>query len=93
VAQTPAGMTPNAPFARAALAIETGAVSKPVESGNAVYVLQLVGRRDPTQADFNKRAGEMRDAVYTRKVQEYVAYWYGNVKDSSKIEDMRGNMF
>jgi peptidyl-prolyl cis-trans isomerase D len=93
VAQTPPGMTPNAPFARAALAVETGAVSKPVESGNAVYVLQVTGRRDPTQADFNKRAGEMRDAVYTRKVQEYVAYWYGNVKDSSKIEDMRGNMF
>lgn len=93
VAQTPPGMTPNAPFARAALAIEVNAVSKPVESGNAVYVLQVTGRRDPTQADFNKRAGEMRDAVYTRKVQEYVAYWYGNVKDSSKIEDMRGNMF
>jgi parvulin-like peptidyl-prolyl isomerase len=93
VAQTPPGMTPNAPFARAALAIETGAVSKPVESGNSVYVLQLVGRRDPTQADFTKRAGEMRDAVYTRKVQEYVAYWYSNVKDASKIEDLRGNMF
>jgi hypothetical protein len=33
------------------------------------------------------------DQVYRQKVQEYVAYWYGNVKDSSKIEDMRGNMF
>ncbi len=93
VAQTPPGMAPNAPFARAALAIETGAVSKPVESGNAVYVLQVTGRRDPTQADFSKRAGEVRDAVYTRKVQEYVAYWYGNVKDGSRIEDLRGNMF
>jgi len=93
VAQTPPGMAPNAPFARAALALEVNAVSKPVESGNAVYVLQVTGRRDPTQADFTKRAGEMRDAVYTRKVQEYVAYWYGEVKDKSKIEDLRGNMF
>jgi len=53
----------------------------------------VTGRRDPSQADFTKRAGEMRDAVYTRKVQEYVAYWYGEVKDNSKIEDLRGNMF
>lgn len=93
VAQTPPGMTPNAPFARAALAIEPNAVSKPVESGNAVYVLQVTGRRDPTQSEFNQRAGTVRDQVYTQKVQEYVAYWYSTVKDGSKIEDLRGNMF
>ena len=82
-----------AAFGRAALSLETNAVSKPVESGNAVYVLTVVGRRDPTQADFNALAGQVRDQAYRQKVQEYVAYWYGNVKDKSKIEDMRGNMF
>ena len=43
------------------------------EPPDTVRILQgCVEGRDPTQADFNKRAGEMRDAVYTRKVQEYV---------------------
>lgn len=93
VAQPPTGMAPNSPFGRAALAIELNGVSKPVESANSVYVITVIGRRDPTQADFTTRAGEVRDQAYRQKVQEYVAYWYGNVKDSSKIEDMRGNMF
>jgi parvulin-like peptidyl-prolyl isomerase len=93
VAQPPKGMAPNSAFGRAALSLQTNAVSKPVESGNAVYVLTVVGRRDPSQADFNALAGQVRDQAYRQKVQEYVAYWYGNVKDKSKIEDMRGNMF
>lgn len=93
VAQPPAGMAPNSAFGRAALALELNAVSKPVESGNAVYVLTVVGRRDPTQAEFNAKGGPVRDQVYRQKVQEYVAYWYGSVKDQSKIEDLRGNMF
>jgi peptidyl-prolyl cis-trans isomerase D len=92
VAQPPAGMMPNSAFARAALALELNAVSKPVESGTAVYVLTVIARRDPTQAEFTAKAGPVRDQVYRQKVQEYVAYWYGNVKDKSKIEDMRGNM-
>lgn len=92
VAQPPAGMAPNAPFARAALALELNTVSRPIESGNAVYVLTVVGRRDPTQADFTKRAGEVRDQAYRQKVQDYVAYWYGTVKDNSKIEDLRSTM-
>jgi parvulin-like peptidyl-prolyl isomerase len=93
VAQPPAGMMPNSAFARAALDLDANGVSKPVESGNAVYVVNLLGRRDPTQADFTKNAGAVRDQVYRQKVQDYVAYWYGEVKDKSKIEDLRGSMF
>ena len=89
VAQPPAGMAPNSAFGRAALALEQNAVSKPVESGNAVYVLTVVGRRDPTQAEFNAKGGPVRDQVYRQKVQEYVAYWYGNVKDQSKMRPAR----
>ena len=89
VAAPPPGMTPNSPFARAALSLALNAVSTPVESGNSVYVLTVVGRRDPDQATFSARAGELKDAVYHQKVQEYVAYWYSSLKDNSKIEDMR----
>jgi parvulin-like peptidyl-prolyl isomerase len=89
VAAPPPGMFPNAPFARAALAMLKDAVSKPIESGQSVYVLTVVGRHDPDQADFAAKAGQVRESVYQQKVQEYVAYWYGNVKDNSKIEDMR----
>jgi parvulin-like peptidyl-prolyl isomerase len=93
VALPPKGMSPNAPFGRAALAMELNTVSKPIESGNSVYVLTVIARRDPDQAAFNARAGEVRDAAYRQQVQDYVAYWYGNVKDNSKVEDLRGNAF
>ncbi|HEX6791883.1 MAG TPA: peptidylprolyl isomerase [Candidatus Krumholzibacteria bacterium] len=93
VTAPPAGMQANAPFARAALAIAPNTVSKPIESGNSVYVLTVTGRRDPDQAAFNARAGALRDQVYRQKVQEYVAYWYGNVKEKSQIEDMRDVAF
>jgi parvulin-like peptidyl-prolyl isomerase len=86
-------MPPAAPFARAALAINPGAVSKPIESGNSVYVITVTGRRDPDQAAFAAQAGQVRDTVYRQKVQEYVAFWYGNIKDTSTIEDLRDVAF
>lgn len=89
----PPGMTANSPFARAALGITPNAISKPVESGNSVYVLTVVSRRDPDQAAFAARAGALRDQVYRQKVQEYVAYWYGTVKENSQIEDLRDAAF
>ena len=89
VAAPPSGMPANAPFARAALACEPNAVSKAIESGNSVYVLTVVGRRDPDQAAFSARATALREGVYRQKVQEYVTYWYTQIKDGSKIEDLR----
>lgn len=93
VATPPAGMPANAPFARAALALELNAVSKPIESGNSVFVLMVSGRRDPGQAEFAAGAGQVRETVFRQKVQEYVAYWYGTIKDGSKIEDLRDVAF
>ena len=93
VMMPPPGMAANSPFTRAALAMPLDAVSKPIESGNSVYVLTVTGRRDPDQAAFAAKAAEVRDAVYRQKVQEYVAYWYGNIKEGSKIEDMRDAAF
>jgi hypothetical protein len=72
--------------------IALNTISNPVESLGSVYVLTVIARHDPTQADFTKHAGELRDQAYRQKVQEYVAYWYGNVKDDAKIVDLRGNM-
>jgi peptidyl-prolyl cis-trans isomerase D len=89
VAAPPPGMPANAPFARAALSIEPNVISRAIESGNSVYVLTVVGRRDPDQAAFSARAGALRESVYRQKVQEYVNYWYTKIKDSSKIEDLR----
>jgi len=53
-------------------------------------VIPIMGMRSAPHLDF---AGEVRDAVYRQKVQEYVAYWYGDLKDRTKIEDMRGTSF
>ena len=31
----------------------------------------------------------MRDRLYQQKVQSYVMYWFNQIKDKAKIEDMR----
>jgi parvulin-like peptidyl-prolyl isomerase len=89
VAAPPAGMPAYSNFARAALSAEVGTVAAPVESGNSVYVIRVEGRRDPDQADFSARAGALREQLFRNKVQEYVSYWYNDLREKSTIEDRR----
>jgi hypothetical protein len=76
-------------FAQAALMTPPGAVAAAVESGNAVYVLTVDGRRDPDEALFQARAPQIRDQIYQEKVQAYVTYWYDELRKQSTIEDFR----
>jgi len=89
VAAPPAGITAYSPFTRAALSTSEGTVSAPVESGSGVYVIKVVGRRDADQTEFTARAGALRDEIQRQKIQEYVMYWYNDLKDKTRIEDMR----
>jgi peptidyl-prolyl cis-trans isomerase D len=89
VASPPPGIPPFSEFARAALGAEVGTVAAPIESGNSVYVIHVAARRDPDQAEFDARAGMLRERINRQRIQEYVMYWYNDLKEKSKIEDMR----
>ncbi len=84
-----AGLPPYSAFARAALSGNAGDVVGPVASGSSVYVIKVTGRRDPDPAQMSARIPATRDRLYQQKVQNYVMYWFNQIKDGAKIEDLR----
>ncbi len=89
VYQPPAGMAPQSEFARGALASEPGMVGGAVESGNSVYVIRLIGRVSPATEVFKSRAPALLQQLRDQKIQAYVMYWYNDLKEKSKVEDLR----
>jgi peptidylprolyl isomerase/peptidyl-prolyl cis-trans isomerase D len=89
VATPVAGLPPYSAFARAALAGQAGDVVGPVASGDALYVVKITGRNDPDPSEMSKRIPGMRYRLYQQKVQSYVMYWFNQLKENSKIEDLR----
>ena len=84
-----ANLPPYSAFARAALAGQPGDVVGPVESGSAVYVIHLTGRSEPEPAVLSTKIPAMRERLLQQKVQNYVMYWFNDLKEKSKIEDLR----
>jgi parvulin-like peptidyl-prolyl isomerase len=89
VYQPPTGMQPQSEFARGALASDPGAVGGPIESGNSVYVIHLLGRASPSSEVFKSRMPALLQQLRDQKIQTYVMYWYNALKEKSKIEDFR----
>jgi len=77
-------------FQNAALALEAGAVSPPIEGDDAIYVIQLLYKSPFDTARFQEQAPPIRERIYQRRVQQYVAWWYEAIRKDSKIEDYRG---
>jgi parvulin-like peptidyl-prolyl isomerase len=92
VAASPPEMGPSSPFARAALATEAGQVAGPVESGNSVYVIRVIAHVEPPTSVFRSRAPALLEQVRQQKIQDYVMYWYNDLKEKSRIEDFRDAM-
>jgi peptidyl-prolyl cis-trans isomerase D len=83
-------LPPRSPFAYAALHIETGAVSPPVESGGAYVVFKLLERAPFDEQAFVDRAAAITDRLRREKVRAFMTYWYEQLKKNAKIEDYRG---
>ena len=89
VASPVANLPPYSAFARAALAGQPDDVVGPVESGSAVYVIRITGRSEPEPAVLSTQIPAMRERLLQQKVQNYVMYWFNQLKENSKIEDLR----
>ncbi len=89
VATPVADLPPYSAFARAALSGQPGDALGPVASGNAIYVIHIVGRGDPEPAFMSTKIPVMRERLYQQKVQTYVLYWFDHLKETSTIEDLR----
>lgn len=85
------GILPYSPFAYAAINLVDDACSRPIESGDSYYVMQLLGRTDINPDDLQARASLIASRIHQEKVQAYVVYWYDRLKAESKIEDYRNS--
>jgi len=83
---------PYSAFAYAALgAVEVNRkmLAPPVESDGIVYVTQLLYRSEMDVAAFEQQAEPIRDRLFQRKVQQYIAWWYDDLIEQGDIEDLR----
>lgn len=86
-----AGMPPRSPFAYASLDIQEGQTSPPVESFGSFYVLEVRYRSPLDQERFLQQAEAIRARLLQTKAQEYIAYWYEQLRENSEIEDFRAS--
>jgi hypothetical protein len=81
---------PRSPFQYAALNVETGSFTPPVESNGVWYVLRVNWRSTFDPDTFQSEAVAVHDRLYSQKVQEYITWWYDELIAKSDIEDYRG---
>jgi len=77
-------------FAYAALALDDGAKSPPVESGDAYFVLEFVYRSEFDRELYVSQVQALRDRLFNQKAQQYIAYWFEKLEEESEIVDLRG---
>ncbi len=87
------GFGPNSAVAAAAVKTGPGQVCPPVEFRRSFVVLRVLTKSELDRADFQARAGQLRDNIESQKIQTYTAYWYEMLKEESVIEDYRGRVY
>jgi parvulin-like peptidyl-prolyl isomerase len=86
------GFGPSSAVAEAALNTESGSVAPPIEWRRSFVVLHLVQKSPFNEADYQTKAAQLRDAIESRKIQAYTAYWFEMMKDQSVIDDYRAKV-
>jgi len=79
----------NSTVARAALALEPGMLTPPIEWRGSYYVAELLGKSEFNEEDFLAKAAELRGRLMQQKINEYTGYWYEKLRAESNIEDYR----
>lgn len=83
---------PSSAFQRAALMLEVGPQSPPIETGDTFYVLEVLYRSPFDSETFAAAAPALRDRLLAEKAQSYIEYWYSSLREKSNIEDFRGTL-
>ena len=92
VAQPIGSQPPRSPLAYAAFNIDAGGFSRPVESYGSYFVVELVYRDTFDQAAFTAQIEPLRQRLYQDKAQQYIAYWFEQLRENSEIEDYRSSL-
>lgn len=92
VADPVGDLPPFSPFAYAAFDLYVNAVSPPIESRGAYYVLQVLERTTVDEEEFENRAPAIAERLLQEKTQAYVLYWYEQLREGAEIKDNRGGV-
>ncbi|MFQ5640648.1 MAG: peptidylprolyl isomerase [bacterium] len=86
------GREPN--FIGAAFALsDPNDVSKPIEATRGYYLIKLLGKDAINEEDFNAQKESLGQQLLRRKQGQTFANWLANVKERSKIEDYRDQLY
>ncbi|MCH7549464.1 MAG: SurA N-terminal domain-containing protein [Candidatus Krumholzibacteriota bacterium] len=86
------GIPPYSAFSYAALTapdVFKKLLSPPVETDGVFYVIHVLYRSKLDVRGFEGQSVAIRDRLFQRKVQQYMAWWYENLREKSNIEDYR----
>jgi peptidyl-prolyl cis-trans isomerase D len=83
---------PRSPFAYAALRIQEGVHSPPVETNGAYIVFRVLERTPFDEEEYQSRETAITERLRQEKVREYISYWYEQLKEKANIVDNRGSV-
>ncbi len=76
-------------FTSAALALNAGEVSQPVEGQNGYYLIKLIEKTEIDSTDFLEKRNEIRQQILNTKQNLYYSQWLESARKNAKIEDYR----
>ena len=80
-------------FGGAALKLDIGDYSTPVEGTRGYYVLQLTNKTDFDEKAFESQKDNLIAQLRVRKRNQMFSLWYAKLKEDSKINDYRDDYF
>jgi len=73
----------------AAFALQDGAISPIVRGENAYYIIKLLKKTIPGQAEFEKGESQLREQMLLERQPLLISTWVANAKASAEIVDLR----
>ena len=76
-------------FFGAAFGLAAGAVSRPVQTDNGVYIIQVLQKIPADPAKFAAEREALTQQFYQQKQQQTLQQWFADVERATKIRDYR----
>lgn len=76
-------------FTSAALALDAGELSQPVEGKRGYYLIQLTEKSAVDSSAYLKKKEELRNQILTAKQNQFYNQWLEHAKENADIEDYR----
>ncbi len=75
------------------LALKQGDVSEPIETGRGCYLIKVIEKKEPQEADFESKQSEIFQNLIAEKQQLMIYAWMSKLRDKAEIKDYRDEFF